>query len=112
MAINVDDNLVVNFLFKNNVKGSELESLLFRGNFQGWKRCRCPKCSTDRNNKIEKCLAVRFKEGELYVICHHCGWRSGVTSIGSRSSRLSSGSWSRSRGSSKDGSAKRKLTWL
>ena len=43
MVINVDD-LVYNFLFKNNVKGSELESLLFRGKFQGWKRCRCPKC--------------------------------------------------------------------
>ena len=53
MVISVDD-LVYNFLFKNNVKGSELENLLFRGKFQGWKRCRCPKCSTDRNNKIEK----------------------------------------------------------
>ena len=112
MASNTNEGLVINFLFKNNIKGSELEDLLFRGSFGGWKRCRCPKCSTVRNNKTEKCLAVRYKEGDLYVICHHCGWRSGVTSTGSRSNKLPRGSWSRPRDGSQNGSTKRKFTWL
>lgn len=36
----------------------------------------CPKCSSERKNKLDKCLSINIDKG-LYN-CHHCGWQGNV----------------------------------
>ena len=42
----------------------------------GYVKTTCPKCSHQRKNKSDKCLAVDIDQG-LYN-CHHCGWSGNV----------------------------------
>lgn len=44
----------------------------------GQYKCRCPKCSDKRKNKLDKCLSVNIEEGIWN--CKHCGWK-GTTKV-------------------------------
>ena len=53
---------VDDFLQRHGAFGTDLDTLLHRGTFSGWRRCRCPKCSDNRKNKADRCLGVRHPE--------------------------------------------------
>lgn len=46
---------------------------------QGEHRTTCPKCSTFRSKKGDKCLSVKIDGDHAVWLCHHCDWR-GTTS--------------------------------
>ena len=101
------------FLKRADAFGTELDSILHSGTFKGWRRCRCPKCSDNRRNKTERCLGVKHPaEGDIYVICHHCGWRSGFDSTQSKVGGNSGGTRVRRRVPRKSGGLRLKVFWL
>lgn len=38
----------------------------------------CPKCSSSRTNKNDKCLSVTYGNEALLYCCHHCGWTGAI----------------------------------
>jgi hypothetical protein len=42
----------------------------------GNQKTTCPKCSSSRKNKIDRCLSVNIEKETWF--CHHCGWSSGL----------------------------------
>ena len=103
--------MVDRFLNKHGAFGSELESVLGK-TFDGWRRCRCPKCSDARKNKTDRCLGVRHpEEGDIYVICHNCGWRSGFDGPNASSFGVSGRSVNNNRNSRKSGGLRLKTPW-
>ena len=106
------NDLIYKFLKRNNALMSELENVLSIGVFKGWKRCTCPKCSHTRKNKSDKCLGVRYKEGDIYVICHNCGWKSGATTSFNGSRRFLDHKGIRFGSGGKVRNTIRKISWI
>lgn len=52
---------------------------------EGTYKTTCPKCSSGRRNKKERCLSVKIDNHGFVVNCHHCGWSEGEYNDGTQS---------------------------
>lgn len=61
------------------------------GRMGGQIKTQCPKCSSDRTKKSERCLSVNLDDGVFQ--CHHCEWNGKAESFG----QFRSGNWEKPR---------------
>ena len=59
----------------------ELERLgiHFRQHRYGNHKTTCPQCSHQRRKKRDPCLSVTIRDDGAVWLCHHCGWKGGVS---------------------------------
>ena len=50
----------------------------------GSRKYRCPRCSPQRRNKIDRALSITRKGSEVMWFCHHCEWKGGYDEARSR----------------------------
>lgn len=55
------------------------QGIHLRSYAEGDRKVTCPRCSSQRTNKTDPCLSVTVNEDGAVWLCHHCGWRGGVS---------------------------------
>ena len=67
--------------------GTDLDTLLHRGTFSGWRGAVAQSAATTERIRQTGAFGVRHpEEGDIYVIRHNCGWRSGAVPGGGQAS--------------------------